>query len=338
MNTNIGNHQMSILKLSWRNPLVLIVCFLLIVSIRFNRNDLVIKRPLNDAAYYIANVQQIRGEEPTYAFKGPFNERLLVTTLAAVLPFEPLTAINLANIFFLLIAIYCLFQLLSFLNLPERNLWIGVYLFVISFPTFYYSTIGYTDPGVLSMIFIGIYSLYSGKHFLFLLAMTCGTVAKENIVMLIPVALAFGYSRSDKKWYITALISALLFTVISAWVKHNIADQINTSFYWKPTLSRAFYNLARPNLYISSVLSFGIPGFLCLLFLVKKKLSVFEYWKQDLPLIIGLLVTFPPWIYMIPSAFPDGRAFWIASCFPIALSMVWWNRYGNPFLKQQTME
>ena len=95
-----------------RNPTVLVICFFLIVAVRFNRNSLVVNRPLNDAQFYIANVQLLRSEPLTYAFKGPFNERILVTTLAAVTPFEPLTAINVVNILCLLAAMYFLYLFL----------------------------------------------------------------------------------------------------------------------------------------------------------------------------------------------------------------------------------
>ena len=318
-------------KISWQNPVVLILCFLLVISVRFNRNDLLVKRPLNDAAYYMANVQFLRGDVLTYVFKEPFNERLLVTAVAAILPFEPLTAINLANIFFLLLALYFLWQLLSSLNLGENHLWAGLYLFVFSFPTFYYSTIGYTDPGVLSMIFLGASSVYKNKYWLFILAIVLGTLAKEGVILLVPVALAYAYSRSDKKYYIFGTVALLAFLAITAIVKSNIADDVNTAFYWKPLVSRIYFNLSRPNFYISSILSLGIPGAICLVFLFRRTHGILEMWKQDLPLVTGTVVAFFPWIYMIFSAFPDGRAFWIASCFPISLAMVWWKRYGNPF-------
>lgn len=324
---------MLFLKIGWKSPVILLTCFLLIVSARFNRNNFVIERPLNDAAFYMANVQFLRGEKLTYVFKGPFNERMLVTALAAVLPFEPLTAINIANILFLLVAIYYLHNLLKSFNLPDKYQWYALYMFVVSFPTFYYSTIGYTDPGVLAMIFMGVYAIYSGKYLLFVLAMILGTMAKEGIILLVPVAIAYAYSRSDRKWFVTGIVSFLLFIGISACVKNNIADQVNTSFYWKPTLFRTYFNLSRIHFYISSVLSFGAPGILCLFFLATKKWELLKFWKTDLPLIVGVFISFLPWLYMIPSAYPDGRAFWTTSCFPIALSMVWWNRYGSPFSK-----
>ena len=315
----------------WKKSILLVVCFLLVVSIRFDRNELLIKRPLNDAAFYIANVQFLRGDQLTYVFKGPFNERLLVTAIAAILPFDPLTAINLANIFFLLFALYFLWQLLSSLDLDENHVWAGLYLFIFSFPTFYYSTIGYTDPGVLSMIFLGASSIHRQKYWLFILSIVLGTMAKEGIVLLVPVALAYGYSRKDKKSYIFSAIALLCFLAITAIVKLNVTERVATAVYWKPSVGRMYFNFLRPNFYLSSILSLGIPVAICVTFLFRRTREIVKMLKPDLPLIIGTVAAFFPWIYMIFSAFPDGRAFWIASCFPISLAMVWWKRYGSPF-------
>jgi hypothetical protein len=324
---------MAFTSTSWQNPVILILCFLIIVSIRFNRNSLVVDRPLNDAAFYIANVERHRGEKTSYTYKEPFNERFLVTILAAHLPLEPLTAINITNIGFLLFSLYLLGSILKKLGIPEKLVWLGLYLFVFSFSTFYYSTIGYTDPGVLAMIFMGVNALYFNKYWLFLLSMILGTFAKEGIVLLIPVALAYGYSRDDKKWLLTGTVAFIIFLGLTTLVKLNVGEHHNAPFFWRFDLNRVGFNLSRPNFYASSALSFGIPGSLCLIFLYKYGKNIMEMCKEDLPLIVGTISAFLPWIYMIFSAFPDGRAFWIASCFPIALSMVWWNRYGNPFTK-----
>ena len=317
----------------WQSPFTLFICFLLIVSFRFNRNDLVIKRPLNDAAYYVANVQIHRGVTPTHTYKGPFNERILVTLLAAALPFEPLTAINLSNIIFLFIALYFLSRILQTFQLPGRLHWLGMYLFVFSFPTFYYSTIGYTDPGVLAMIFVGAFAIFTDKYGLFILAVALGTLAKEGIVVLFPVVVTYAVCRVNYKWLGIALASMLLFLSVTFVIKSLVSEGGNRPFYWKPLPNRVQFNLARPNFYISTLLGLGIPWILCVALLIKNFRSVKDYWKADAPLWAGSLFSFFPWLYMIFSAFPDGRIFWISSCFPITLAMVWSTRYGLPFPK-----
>ena len=333
-----ANHPIFSLKESryspiWQNPFTLFICFLLVVSFRFNRNDLVIKRPLNDAAYYIANVQMHRGETPAYRYKGPFNERILVTLVAAVLPFEPLTAINLSNIIFLVIALLFLSKTLQTFQLPGRFHWLGMYLFVFSFPTFYYSTIGYTDPGVLAMLFMGAYALFANKYGLFLWAVALGTLAKEGIVVLFPVVVTYALCRENYRWLGIAVVSLLLFLSLTFLIKSWVSEGGNRPFYWKPLPNRVQFNLARPNFYLSTLLGLGVPWLLCVVLFIKNFRSVLNHWKEDAPLWVGTLFSFLPWLYMIFSAFPDGRIFWVSYCFPISLAMVWSDRYGLPFLK-----
>jgi hypothetical protein len=324
-------------KLSWENPLVFLVCFLIVISVRFNRNDLLVKRNLGDAAFYIGNVEYLRGERITHAMCAPFNERLLVTVLAAPLPFSPMTSINVVNVLFLLLSAYILYKILKLFELNESSVCIGLYMFVFSFPTFYYGTIGYIDSGVLLMIFVGTYAIYTGQHWLYLLAILLGTVAKEGIVLLVPVAAAFAYSRNQPRWYGYALVGLMLYFFVWGAVKYYVPNSHGGTplLFWQPILWRIHDNLTRPNAYISSLLSFGIPGFLCLAFFITKFKKVKGRLKEDLPLLTGFVGGCLLWFYSIFSAHTDGRFFWIMYCFPIAICLIWWERYGNPFLKER---
>ena len=301
---------------------------MLVVSWRFNRNGLIVERPLNDAAYYIANVQVHRGEEPDYQHKGPFNERVLVTAIAAALPLPPLTAINVVNVLFLLLALYCLFLLLRETAVSSRLIWLGLYLFVFSFPTFYYSTIGYTDPGVLAMIFLGAYAVQSQKAWLFLLAIGLGTLAKENIVILLSVAAVYAVCHKNYRWAGVSVAALLIFVLLTLAVKMLVSEGENRGFYWQPLPNRVQFNLARPNFYLSTLFGLGLPWLWCLLLLAGNLRDIGKHWRTEAPLWAGTLCSLVPWAYMIFSAFPDGRVFWVASCYPIALAVSWTQRYG----------
>jgi hypothetical protein len=323
-------------KISWKNPLVLVVCFLIVVSVRFNRNDFLVKRNLGDAAFYIGNVEYLRGDKITYALCAPFNERLLVTVLAAPLPFSPMTSINVVNVLFLLLSIYSLYKLLNFFKLSERSVWAGLYMFVLSFPTFYYGTIGYIDSGVLLMIFVGTYAIYKEQPWIYLLAILLGTLAKEGIILLVPVAVAYAYSRNKPLWYGFAIAGLALYFLVWGAVKYYIPNSHGETplLFWQPISWRLVDNLTRLHAYLSSILSFGIPGVLCLAFLAAKYQNVKAQWKQDLPLLTGFLGGCALWFYSIFSAHTDGRFFWVIYCFPVALCLIWWERYGSPFSKE----
>lgn len=318
--------------LFFRSPFIAALCLILVASVRFNRNDLIIKRPLNDAAFYISNVEKIRGIEPTtYDYKGPFNERILVTTLAAFLPFSPLTSINLINLLFLSAGLFYLYKLLKVSGLSDDFVWLGVYIFIFSFPTFYYSTIGYIDPSVLAAIFCGTYALYSNRYGLFIAAIIAGAFSKENIVILIPVALAYAYSRNNRQWVMTGLASLIIILIINFTMKKYLFQDDPTieAIYWKPNLSRFIWNIQRPHFLISTFLSSGIPILSGIYFFFRYNKQISINWKEELPLWAGLLSIAGITLYMISAAFPDGRNVWVAYCFPVLLSLKWWERLGS---------
>lgn len=317
----------------WQKPAVLIIVFLLIVAVRFNRNGFLVKRELHDAAFYISNVDFFRGDKISYALWAPFNERLLVTIAAAPLPFDSMTSINVVNVIFLLIAIYFLYKTLIFYELDKKLVWAGLYIFVISFPTFYYSTIGYIDSGVLVMIFMGNYAILRNNPVLFLLSIVLGTLAKEGIVLLVPVAWAYAYSTNNKKWYGYGILALVLYLIIWGAVKKYMPNTHGTTplLFWKPINWRIVDNLTRLNFYLSSLFSFGIPWTLVTYLLIKEKEDLKKYIKTDLPLLTGTFFGFLLWVYSIFSAHADGRFFWIAYCYPIVLGLIWVKRFNIDF-------
>jgi len=309
----------------------LLVCFLLVVSVRFNRNNLLVKRSLADVAFYIGNVEFFRGEPAGVSLQAPFNERLLVTAVASLLPLEPMTAINVVNVAFLLTAVWFLYKLLNHFNLDSRFVWLGLYMFVLSFPTFYYSTIGYVDSGVLLMIFAGAYAVYKENHLLFLVAVILGTTAKEGVVVLIPVAVAYAFTRHNARWYFTAAAGLVLYLVTWGLIKKYMPNGHGDTpvLYWHPNSWRIGDNLGRVQTYVSSILSFGTPGVLCCYFLLKSAGAIRGAWKDDLPLWAGMAGGYSLWLYTLFSAHTDGRFFWVTYCFPIVLSMLWLSRSGK---------
>lgn len=309
----------------------MLVCFLLVVAVRFNRNGLLVKRSLADVAFYIGNVEFFRGEPVSVSLQAPFNERLLVTAVASLLPFDPMTSINVINIIFLLTAIWFLYKLLNHFNLDSRFVWLGLYIFVLSFPTFYYSTIGYVDSGVLLMIFVGTYAVYKENYLLFLLAVILGTTAKEGVVVLVPVAAAYAFTRKNNRWFFTAAAGLLLYLVTWGLVKKYVPNGHGHTpvLYWHPNSWRIGDNLSRLQTYVSSILSFGIPGILCGYYLIRFTGAVKNAWKDDLPLWAGVAGGYSLWLYTLFAAHTDGRFFWVTYCFPIVLSMLWLSRSGR---------
>ncbi len=314
----------------WKNPLTITLVLLLTVAVRFDRNTLIFNRHLGDASHFISNVDFFRGDKISYILGPPHNERILVTLVAAALPFRAMTAINVVNVFFILASLYILYLLLLSYRVHENLVWAGMYIFVLSFPTFYYSTIGYVDSGVLVMISLGLLALRKNNHWLFLISIFLGTLAKEGIILLIPVALAHAYSTGQKRWYGSAAAGLLVCISISMAVKHFMpsTDIPNSTIYFKYLPWRLESNLVRLHFYLSSIWSFGIPGFLLIYYWITRRNQVLLRLKKDLPLWTGTLSGWVLWFYSLFSAHTDGRFFWITYCFPILLTMLWIQNFG----------
>jgi hypothetical protein len=318
-------------RLTWQHPLPLLLTLITVVAVRFNRNQWLVQRKLNDAASFTALVDFFRTGVVSPAIGSPHNERLLVSYLASFLPAPSMTAINVVNVGCLLLALWVLWITMRHLTIASGLVWSGLYLFVISFPTLYYATIGCVDAGVLSMIFVGTFAILSNRPLLFLLAVVLGTLAKEGIVVLIPVALAQAYSTGSRRWYALTVLGLGQFLLVWAAIKWFGPVPIANApvIYWKPTTYVLTHNLNRISFYVSALLSFGVPNGLLLVWGWQYRATIRQSWRADLPLWAGTLAGWALWLYTIIGAYSDGRFFWITYCFPIVLTMVWANRFRN---------
>ena len=145
----------------------LTVLLVLICLPRFDRRDLGLigglttdgkaaTEQLYDASYYVEYLELFRGI-PAKSHKSPFIYRPLVPFLGSLLPFKPMTSINIVNLAFLFIG--CALSHLTLLFVGcRRNLSFRTALRGF-FPVFYYGTIGLVDPAAnrssLSLLILG---------------------------------------------------------------------------------------------------------------------------------------------------------------------------------------
>lgn len=147
------------------HKLILLLILLNIIALpRFNWRDL--PQPLNqfvgekpfDVIQYEKYVEFFRGtKNVANELEGPFSYRPLVPLLASVLPFKPNTSINLINLFFLTLGLIYHLRLLRLFGFIENQIIIGVLLFILSFPMFYYATSGYIDGSLIGILTISAY-------------------------------------------------------------------------------------------------------------------------------------------------------------------------------------
>lgn len=240
----------------------------LIALPRFNWGDL--PQPLNkfvgekpfDVEQYEKYVEYFRGNKNlTNELEGPFSYRPLVPLLASLLPFEPLTSINLVNLFSLTLGLIYLIKLLLKLGFNEKEIVIGSLIFIFSFPLFYYATSGYIDASLIGVMIISNYYLMTKRYYIFILSFTIGIFIKETIVILLPVSTVYHLMNEKTRIKLVKIsIPIILYFIIVGFIR-NLAPQ-KEIYVWKPSYEILQYNLLRIKTYISFILTLGIPGLL----------------------------------------------------------------------------
>ncbi|RME76505.1 MAG: hypothetical protein D6784_05700 [Chloroflexi bacterium] len=302
---------------------------------RFNRNDFGVKAftsggklsttLLGDAAQYVAFTQYFRNNIPASDLIVPFVYRPLVPFVAAQLPFSPMTAINIINLLGLLGGLVFLDKLLSTLNISQRFQMLGNLMFVFSFPTFYYATIGYIDPVLIGFLILGTYFIFVEKWVFLIFVIGVGALAKETILLLLPVLTTY-LLITGKLWTkqgvslpLGGLVYGLSIYLVRAYSPVSVLN-----FVWMPSMERFWFNILRPRSYISFLLTFGIPGILALsIFYPKNQHLILSRWRViTLPLIVGYLLSITLFFYSMFSAYADGRFIWTSYPFSIPLATI----------------
>jgi hypothetical protein len=306
--------------------LFILSCALILLCLpRFDRRDAgfqsLTTATLGDSDEYVGMVQYFRGEKPAADLHTPYTYRPLVPLLAAALPLEAITAIDVIDLLFLLAGLWILYRLLERLRVDPAARWIGCGLFVVSFPTFYYGTIGNIDPVLICLLAAGVFCILDNRWIVFAAVLVAGAFVKETIVLLIPMLAAYTFFgkklRSRHGLYL--LFITVLF--IGAYLAARAVIPTGSSYVWMPSGETFLANASRVRSWISLILTFGIPGVLSL-FVFRYRAT--DWFQTRLPetamMIAGLFFSLLLFGYSMFSAYADGRFIWTSypSTIPLA--------------------
>ncbi len=311
----------------------LAVLLVLVCAPRFNRQErptlkAVTTHELGDAAVYMAYVRHFRGEDQGENLYAPFTYRPLVPLLAAGLPFEPMTAINLVNIAALFVALFALLQILVHLGFGIRAAALGGLAFVLSFPTFYYGAIGYVDSGILCLLSLGVWAVLRDKLLGTILVLCLGASCKETIILLLPVIAARCFRIGGGKRFVSlpAFAGMTVGTLVLLWLARLFAPG-PPDFVWVPSMEWFLGNLARPRTLISLGLSLSYPGLFALLFLFLYRRRILEC-PALRALSVGFVATVVLSIFALFGTHGDGRLIWLSYPFSIPLALEYFRYRG----------
>lgn len=302
-----------------------IIVLILVVIPRFNYYDPGIVKKFAtipyDATAYQEYANYFKGNESLAdSLSKPFTYRILTPYLASRLPYSPLTSINIINVVFLILTVIILYFILKHLKFEENLIFLGCLLFSFSFPTFYYSVTGLVDPAVIFFITLGILFILKNKWALFSITLVAGILAKESIVVIFPF-LAFYLFYNDKvnikKKYWLLIGNFIGIMIIYLLIRSLVVG--NKELNWIPTLEKFLDNIVRVRAYIAFILSFGLPGILVMLFLIKNRTNPKK--KIEITFLAGFYTSLAVFIYSFFSAYTDGRFIWLTYPFAIPLSL-----------------
>jgi hypothetical protein len=283
-----------------------------------------------DVAQYMEYVDFLRGrrQEPPSA---PFSYRPFVPLVASLLPLEPMSAINIVNMMMLGIGlVFFRLALMDFGN-SHRASFIGCFIFILSFPTFFYSTIGFVDGSLMGVLLTGMIFVSRNKPIALVGLTLPGILVKETAVILLPVAVILAFQHHGKqsaeihsvatksKVRVAMTILGSFFVVGCYMVLRQIAPGDSRNF-WLPSFQTLLGNLVNVRMYVTLLLTLGIPAVLAYLG-VRRVILSGERLSRFLPLAVGASMSMLLYLYSILSAHADGRFLWTSYPFLIPMAL-----------------
>ena len=319
------------MKKLYKKTWFLLFCLILVALPRFNRNQIFFKRSQADMAIHTAMVDYYRSGtvDDILLSKDSVaaNWRPLFPYIASLIPLSAITSLSILGILSLFLSVMILKKNLHLMNIPEKRIFQGIYLFIFSFPSFYYTTIGYVDPGLLMMLTLGLYFCITNRLLFFMIVISLGVFMKEGIILLIPVLFFYLYKSNKNLLYVIffSSIATILFLVLSIIIRENAINSSESyQLFWYPSIEMLKYNINRTNSWLSIVFVLGIP--LGLILMNRRKLrpliaqNIFA-----LPLISGILISVLMYCFAFVSTVADGRTLWASYPFIIPLAVLLMN-------------
>lgn len=319
----------------------LLLSLTLVVFPRFNRQDAgLVKdyvgvagngaRSLGDAAEYIQGVRYYRGEISREQLTTPFAYRVGVPYMAARLPIkDPMTALNCVNGVALALALVFLHGFLRTLGYGFKTAAGGCFLFVFSFPVFYYGAIGMVDPVGLTVLAAGLFFLYRQQWIWLCGVAVLGACIRETTLVLVVVTAAYLLVTRPRNRLLILVGVTVAFMLPTIGIRMAFHDLPHYS--WSPFRGYLQQNL-RLRAVVAMVLSFGVPGLLTLVWLVQVGrgggfavrrgcASASSVW---LPMLVGIGCVVGLSAFAVVAAYADGRFLWAVSIFgaPFALDVL----------------
>jgi len=310
---------------------ILFLLTILITIPRFNKREAAISSLSNkalsnnfDSDEYVNMAKYFRGTIATGdKLDPPYTYRILVPLAASVLPFSPITSINLLSLLAILLSVLLLEKILSILGFNSKYRFGGCLLYIISYPVFCYSVTGNLDTVLLLLLFYSEYLLLKKKYTFLSFVIFLGAFFKGTPLIVIALAvmhMILDTQLQKKKISLYAIAYFFSFS-ISTFISRMVIP-VSSTYVWKPSIDLVFTNLSRVRLNIAAIISFGIPGLLTLATMLKRKEIFSSNTESHFHFLLsGFLLSNVLFLYSIVSTYSGGRFLWTSYPFSILLSL-----------------
>lgn len=316
---------------------ILSLLFVLILFPRFNRNDIPILRPFVglapgelslDQQNYYNFTEYFKSQNTIESVSTPYSYRPLLPFISSLLPFDSLLSISIVSILSLIVSMWASWLTIKKLGFAQCYSILSLFLFVLSFPLFYYGSGGYLEPFSNMIIYLivlaTVYNNTTGVVLLFII----GAATKETTIIALPFVLLYALVNNKKNK--TSKMKALLITIIifAVFIATNLIIRkqfgVSADYVWTPAYHTIMENITRPKTYLSFILSFGLPGLFSTLLIGRllKSKNTLSLINQS-PYILGGLSAILISFYSVIAAYADGRFVWTGYPFFIILSAVY---------------
>lgn len=320
--------------------MAVLICLAVTALPRFNRQDIAFLKTsfvgrgadgsvsLGDAPEYCNMVHFFRGELRRQALTTPFAYRPAVPFLASLLPVkDPMTALNIINLASLALAVFLLHGIMRACGYGFWSAIVGDLVFAVSFPVFYYGTIGLVDPMLITVLAGSLYGLYRQRWGFVCGCVLVGALVKETTVIMLPVAFMYLVVTRPSKGWLKLSIMTIAYLVPTILVR-TVLDDL-PSYGWHPSPAYLQQNL-RLRALAAMGLSFGLPGLGLMLWLAGRRFRGGAMspvvWA---PMIMGVVCGIGLTVFAFVAAYADGRFLWLSSVFAMPFCLDVFGYFGR---------
>lgn len=275
-----------------------------------------------DVRQYTSMVRTLRGEDASlHGFEqpaAPFAYRFLLPAMASLVPAPALTALDLVNLLMLVVCILLLDSYLAAIGMERGQRVAGMLMFALSFPVFYYGATGRIDAGGLASMLLILAAHARGRSALLFASAFMAPLAKETTVLAIGMCVLVDVL--ERRPHTVRRSGMLIALFVAGSVASRLIAPVSSTHVWNPSVADTMTNLLRPRAYLSSLLSFGVPGLLAAWHVRTTRRSMRAPFERAL--MLSVLGCCAVWMYSFVAAYTDGRFVWIAYPFLIPLAVL----------------